>query len=79
MHPVFSSFISFVSFSHKSLAVYGEISFGKICSVLSENNDALSTAASVLIQNLLLSLTGLEDKRKTIKKKINVPFEFSKS
>lgn len=40
-------------------------------------NEELSTATSILIQNILVSLTQLEEKRK-VKKRINEHHGFSK-
>ena len=58
--------------------VFNEIQADVIAAMISDKKEAISTAASLIVQNMIYSLTDLENKRK-IKKQINEVYEFSKN
>ncbi len=57
--------------------VFNEIQAEVIAALISDKKEAISTAASLIVQNMIYSLTDLENKRK-IKKQINEVYEFCK-
>ena len=58
--------------------MFNQVQYELIEQLISANDESISTAASLIVQNMIFSLTDLENKRK-IKKPVNEPFEFSKS
>lgn len=48
-----------------------------IASLISHQNEDISTAAALIVQNIIYSITDLEHKRKTVKKSVNELFEFT--
>ena len=57
--------------------VYNQLQADIIAGLISHPNEQISTAAALIVQNMIYSLTDLENKRK-IKKQINEIFPFSK-
>lgn len=58
--------------------VFNQIQSELIEKLISVNDESISTAASLIVQNMIYSLTDLENKRK-IKKPVNEAFDFSES
>lgn len=56
--------------------VFSQLQAELIASLISHEKESISTAACLIVQNLIYSLTDLENKRKT-KKPINQSYEFS--
>jgi hypothetical protein len=47
-----------------------------VASLISHKKESIATAAGLIVQNMIFSLTDLENKRKNVKKQVSVPFEF---
>jgi hypothetical protein len=60
----------------KAKIVYNELQADIIAGLISDKNEQISTAASLIVQNMIYSLTDLDSKRK-MKKQINETFQFS--
>ena len=58
--------------------MFSQIQYELIEQLISVNDESISTAASLIVQNMIYSLTDLENKRK-IKKPVNEAFDFRKS
>lgn len=56
--------------------VYNTVPPELLASLISHQKESIATAASIIIQNLILSLTDLEEKRKTVKKQVSVVYDF---
>ncbi|RMZ96061.1 hypothetical protein BpHYR1_001189 [Brachionus plicatilis] len=56
--------------------VFNQLQAELIASLISHQKETISTAASLIVQNMIYSLTDLENKRKT-KKQINQSYEFT--
>ena len=59
--------------------MFNVVQYEQIASLISHQDKDISTSAALIIQNMILSLTDLENKRKHTKKKSHVELEFSKS
>lgn len=71
-------FASLVKNSFKrAKIVYNEVPPELIASLISHKKESIATAAGLIVQNMIYSLTDLEHKRKTVKKQVSAPFEFT--
>lgn len=61
----------------RALMVFNQLQTNMIASLISHQKESISTSSSLIVQNMIYSLTDLEVKRKT-KKQINQSYEFSK-
>jgi hypothetical protein len=61
--------------SSKAKRVYNELQSELIAELISDKSEAISTAAGLIVQNMIYSLTDLDNKRR-IKKQINETFDF---
>lgn len=48
-----------------------------MASLISHANEDISTAAALIVQNIIYSVTDLENKRKNVKKSVNEVFDFT--
>jgi hypothetical protein len=62
--------------SKRAQSVYSKIGPVIIAELISNPKESISTAASLIVQNMIYSITDLENKRK-IKKQINEIYDFS--
>lgn len=63
--------------SKRAQKVYGQIGPTLIAELISHEKESISTAASLIVQNMIYSITELEDKRKNVKKQINEVYDFA--
>lgn len=61
----------------RSKTVFNQVQYELIAGLISYDDHDISTAAALIIQNMLLSLTDLTNKRKHIKKHVQQPIEFT--
>lgn len=57
--------------------MFNEVQQETIASLISHSNEEISTAAALVVQNMIYSVTDLEEKRKNFKKSVNETFPFS--
>lgn len=60
----------------RSKTVFNQVQYELIAGLISHTNQEISTSSALIIQNMILSLTDLENKRKHIRKQTQ-PLEFS--
>ena len=63
--------------SKRSKTVFNQVQYELIAGLISYDDHDISTAAALIIQNMILSLTDLTNKRKHIKKHVQTPIEFT--
>lgn len=61
----------------RSKTVFNQVQYELIAGLISSPEQETSTSAALIIQNMILALTDLENKRKHIKKQVNNPHEFT--
>jgi hypothetical protein len=64
--------------SKRAQLVYSQIGPTIIAELISSPNESISTAAALIVQNMIYSITDLENKRKTVKKQVNEIYDFSR-
>lgn len=70
-------FANMVKNSYKrAKLVYSTVPPEVLANLISHKKESIATAASFIIQNMLYSMTDLENKRKTVKKQVSTPYEF---
>lgn len=57
--------------------VYNSVPPEIIAGLVAHKKESIATAAGFIVQNMLLSLTDLESKRKNVKKQVSHPFDFT--
>lgn len=58
--------------------MYNALQFEHIAKLIAHKLESISTAASLIVQNIIYAITDLENKRKHVKKQVNEPHQFSK-
>ena len=61
----------------RAKTVYNQMPPEVVASLISHKKESIATAAGLIVQNMIFSLTDLENKRKNVKKQVSAPFEFT--